>query len=144
MAGAKSPSYYQPHEVRTEEYRIARPMAAANDRVGCVGGQVIGLVLYPRVLLDRCACRSRIVQFRCQPHTPGRTNDRVKVTPETGEPEAKRSDDPAGAIMCGADERPMRFQLGDREYVVEEVVDQWYGPDASFLRSGRMLATCTS
>jgi hypothetical protein len=58
MAGAKSPSYYQPHEVRTEEYRIARPMAAANDRVGCVGGQVIGLVLYPRVLLDRCACRS--------------------------------------------------------------------------------------
>ena len=33
-----------------------------------------------------------------------------------------------------ADERPVRFQLGDREYVVEEVVDQWYGPDATFFK----------
>ena len=31
-----------------------------------------------------------------------------------------------------ADERHVRFQLGDHEYVVEEVVDQWYGPDAFF------------
>jgi len=28
-----------------------------------------------------------------------------------------------------ADERPVRFQLDEREYAVEEVVDQWYGPD---------------
>lgn len=33
-----------------------------------------------------------------------------------------------------ADERPVRFQLGDREYVVEEVLDQWYGPDATFFK----------
>ena len=28
-----------------------------------------------------------------------------------------------------ADERPVRFLLGDHEYAVEEVVDQWYAPD---------------
>jgi hypothetical protein len=33
-----------------------------------------------------------------------------------------------------ADERPVRFQLGDREYVVEEVLDQWYGPDSTFFK----------
>ena len=33
-----------------------------------------------------------------------------------------------------ADERPVRFQLGDREYVVEEVLDQWYGPDTTFFK----------
>ena len=25
-----------------------------------------------------------------------------------------------------ADERPVRFQLGERGYLVEEVLDQWY------------------
>ena len=33
-----------------------------------------------------------------------------------------------------ADERPVRFRLDDREYMVEEVVDQWYGPDAAFYK----------
>ncbi len=33
-----------------------------------------------------------------------------------------------------ADERPIRFQLEDREYLVEEVVDQWYGPDEIFFK----------
>ena len=33
-----------------------------------------------------------------------------------------------------ADERPVRFQLGEREYVVEEVIDQWYGPDEIFFK----------
>jgi hypothetical protein len=33
-----------------------------------------------------------------------------------------------------ADERPVRFQLEDHEYVVEEVVDQWYGRDATFFK----------
>lgn len=32
------------------------------------------------------------------------------------------------------DERPVRFQLGDNEYFVEEVVDQWYGPDDTFFK----------
>lgn len=32
-----------------------------------------------------------------------------------------------------ADERPVRFRLEEHEYVVEEVLDQWYGPeDVSF------------
>jgi hypothetical protein len=35
-----------------------------------------------------------------------------------------------------ADEQPVRFQLGEREYVVEEVVDKWYGPDAIFQGPG--------
>src|SRR4029453_1347163 len=33
-----------------------------------------------------------------------------------------------------ADERPMRFQLGDRSHFVEEVVDQWYGPDGEYFK----------
>jgi hypothetical protein len=33
-----------------------------------------------------------------------------------------------------ADERPMRFQLGERNYVIEEVLDQWYSPDDTFFR----------
>jgi hypothetical protein len=33
-----------------------------------------------------------------------------------------------------ADERPVRFQLGERDYLVIEVVDQWYGPDATFFK----------
>ena len=28
-----------------------------------------------------------------------------------------------------ADERPVRFQLDGHEYMVEEVLDQWYGPE---------------
>lgn len=33
-----------------------------------------------------------------------------------------------------ADERPVRFTLGEREYMVEEVLDQWYGPDDTFFK----------
>ena len=33
-----------------------------------------------------------------------------------------------------ADERPIRFQLGNRDYMVEEVLDQWYGPDDEFFK----------
>ena len=31
-------------------------------------------------------------------------------------------------------ERPIRFSLGDSEYCVEEVLDQWYGPDDTYFR----------
>ena len=33
-----------------------------------------------------------------------------------------------------ADERPVRFRLDEHVYVVEEVVDQWYGPDDIFFK----------
>jgi hypothetical protein len=33
-----------------------------------------------------------------------------------------------------ADERPVRFQLKDRDFIVEEVLDQWYGPDDVFCK----------
>ena len=33
-----------------------------------------------------------------------------------------------------ADERPVRFQLGEPDYMVEEVLDQWYGSDDSFFK----------
>ena len=33
-----------------------------------------------------------------------------------------------------ADERPVRFQIGDRDYIVEEIVEQWYGPDDAFYK----------
>jgi uncharacterized protein (UPF0128 family) len=33
-----------------------------------------------------------------------------------------------------ADERPVRFRLGAHEYMVEEVLDQWYGPENLFFK----------
>lgn len=33
-----------------------------------------------------------------------------------------------------ADERPIRFRMNDREYLVEEVIDQWYGPEHVFFK----------
>ena len=33
-----------------------------------------------------------------------------------------------------ADERPVRFFLGERGYFVEEVIDQWYGPSDLFFK----------
>ncbi len=33
-----------------------------------------------------------------------------------------------------AEQRPLRFALRDRRYLVEEVLDQWYGPDDNYFR----------
>jgi hypothetical protein len=33
-----------------------------------------------------------------------------------------------------AEERPVRFRLDGREYLVEEVLDQWYGRDDEFFK----------
>ena len=33
-----------------------------------------------------------------------------------------------------ADERPISFQLGVHKYSIQEVLDQWYGPDANFYK----------
>jgi uncharacterized protein (UPF0128 family) len=33
-----------------------------------------------------------------------------------------------------ADERPVRFRLDGREYLVEEVLDQCYGPEHAFFK----------
>jgi hypothetical protein len=33
-----------------------------------------------------------------------------------------------------ADERPVRFDLDGRDYAVEEVLDQWYGPESTFFK----------
>ena len=32
------------------------------------------------------------------------------------------------------EERPMRFQLGERKHVVVEILDRWYGPDDDYFR----------
>jgi hypothetical protein len=32
------------------------------------------------------------------------------------------------------DERPVRFRLGVQDYFVEELLDQWYGPDDVFYK----------
>jgi hypothetical protein len=35
---------------------------------------------------------------------------------------------------CKADERPLRFELNDNEYLVEQIADQWYGPEHQFFK----------
>ncbi len=32
------------------------------------------------------------------------------------------------------DERPVRFRLGRQDYMVEELLDQWYGPESGFFK----------
>ena len=32
------------------------------------------------------------------------------------------------------DERPVRFRLGGQDYLVEELLDQWYGPQDVFFK----------
>ena len=34
----------------------------------------------------------------------------------------------------GGNERPVRFRLDGNEYMVEEVLDQWYGPRDTFYK----------
>lgn len=33
-----------------------------------------------------------------------------------------------------ADERPVRFEIGEQVRMVEELLDQWYGPNDSFFK----------
>jgi hypothetical protein len=33
-----------------------------------------------------------------------------------------------------ADERPVRFELDGHEYMVEEILDRWYGPEDTFFK----------
>ena len=33
------------------------------------------------------------------------------------------------------DERPVRFRLGGQDYSVEELLDQWYGPQDVFFKA---------
>jgi len=33
-----------------------------------------------------------------------------------------------------ADERPLRFRLGERWLAVEDVIDRWYDPDAVYFK----------
>ena len=32
------------------------------------------------------------------------------------------------------DERPVRFRMGEHVYIVEELLDQWYGPDDTYFK----------
>lgn len=31
-------------------------------------------------------------------------------------------------------ERPVRFRMGEHLYIVDEIVDQWYGPDDTYFK----------
>ena len=41
-------------------------------------------------------------------------------------------------VQCSSgrkgDERPVRFQREGQDYLVEEVLEQWHGPDAEFFK----------
>lgn len=42
------------------------------------------------------------------------------------------------AVQCYSghkgDERPVRFRLAEHEYAVEEILDQWYGPECLYFK----------
>jgi len=33
-----------------------------------------------------------------------------------------------------AEQRPVRFRMDNREYLVDDVIDQWYGPDHAWYK----------
>lgn len=38
-------------------------------------------------------------------------------------------------VQCQkAEERPLRFAVNNREYLVDEVLDHWYGPEHTFFK----------
>ena len=49
-----------------------------------------------------------------------------------------------------ADERPVRFRIGESDYMVDDIIEQWYGPDESFYKTRAddgnvyLLRRCTS
>ena len=57
-------------------------------------------------------------------------------------------------VQCYAgwkgDQRPVRFRMDHREYLVEEIIDQWYGPEHIFFKiraddsNFYILRRCTS
>lgn len=60
---------------------------------------------------------------------------RIAAVPGNGQRQAETMN---LRVQCHArqktDDSPVRFQLGEREYLIEEVLDQWYGPDGSFFK----------
>jgi uncharacterized protein (UPF0128 family) len=54
------------------------------------------------------------------------------------EQDDERSAEMKVEVVCYAgykvDERPIRFRLGGRDYSVEELLDQWYGPQDVFFK----------
>jgi hypothetical protein len=59
--------------------------------------------------------------------------DRIRLNQMSPESKAMRVD-----VQCyagrKADERPVSFLFGARKYMVDEVLDQWYGPDDNFYK----------
>src|SRR5208337_1851469 len=57
---------------------------------------------------------------------------------DLGKNTGHNSNDMNVAVECyagrKAEERPVRFRLEGREYLVEEVLDQWYGPEDVFFK----------
>jgi hypothetical protein len=41
-------------------------------------------------------------------------------------------------VVCHAgykgDQRPLRFRQGDSDHFIEEILDQWYGPDDAYFK----------
>jgi len=52
--------------------------------------------------------------------------------------EDRRDDETKVEVVCYSgykgDERPVRFRLGGQDYFVEELLDQWYGPQNIFFK----------
>src|ERR1035437_2371982 len=73
--------------------------------------------------LGRCVLTIRLVT----PKRPTAAHDKLSTVPETRDP--YQTSHTSLRVQCyagrKADERPVRFQLGDDHHVVDEVVDQW-------------------
>jgi hypothetical protein len=73
-------------------------------------------------------------------HSLGPVSSNPSDPPLANGAELLREDnDPMGLqVQCyagrDADERPVRFQLKGHDFIVEEVLDQWYGPDDLFYK----------
>lgn len=63
-----------------------------------------------------------------------------------GSSEDERSAEMKVEVICYSgykvDERPVRFQMGGQDYFVEELLDQWYGPQDVLFQSESERRQC--
>jgi hypothetical protein len=80
--------------------------------------------------------RRRLPSFGLQLHSVA-VASLARSSPAKGGPEARQLDVRL-RVECysgrKADERPVRFYLGERLRIVEAILDQWYGPDSNFFK----------
>ena len=94
-----------------------------------------GVIAPPSARLSSAENRTRRTAYR----RPGRPKRKIEHRhPIARQYQRSRIVEQSLDVQCyagrKAGERPIRFRIGSRECLVEEIVEQWYGPEDSFFK----------